>query len=1341
MGSDVPSTHSRVQYDGVSRGLTRGSTTPCQCAIFQEWTVSNILDEDQWIYQPPDYVDTTQYTATDENRLIRGQRLGYIDVFSLDLRKSVSGSRQGSVIQFSGEADSNPELRRVADSGDETDDTLPQREESSEDFLQHLDPHLRGQLLAGVIPGPGDTIERNIFYRPNRLRRTQRNSCLMVTSPGEYWDESWDTLQQCWTDLNLAQELRVIPVDVSVHGAEASKSADKVWIIEATQDRNHLHHYEKLILVEVQMVYSGRWIITTGKAMQAIWRGNLQQICSEAIALRYSVNGENLILHTTRNGHFVPPTAYIRLIDGDFIQCQFHTDEPVGARRARQIIDTSESEAESIQHTPTDASQVASEAPKIDLRAPSGGLPLIAVYRTMQDNRNFPKAVAFRVVPWDTEHNVIRRALQIWTDIPRSVTTLHKVHTSIQVNTHHQEYDRVYILEDHRERLHGMEIVLTAKQDVSRPQDTVYEARWSPTPIRPHEMQHILQVHAFCQRADSQCFHQHNGQPLTGDEVQTIESGDYHRISYDAINFSSPIHIAHSYRPFRNAMCFVGGSLLYFLLVCIFAVYWHKDNINTATKVGHHRFFHRTRRAKTVHRWRIRTIICILGILHAEALPCYGNQPIGYLGEVNEATKSRTEPLRQVTLTGRLCTKDGTETPWRSYCQSRQYLQLDLHQSGLQVGTRSDIGLHGPADSPFATTDTSRLQQLVSHYSPTTCRHPEAAEVIDTLANFHIANYPQTVQEAQGLRPPRIQYMDHHAICIDLRTEGYEGQSPIKLDTFGLLEYAIGQRIVTVRDLQIQTLDRAIRETWREYATRYDLRIHLVRPQPERRQGTEFRPVFIVEVMDYRRLRPEHQIPVLIDQRLQHESQIGVTTTRAAAYLVRETPVQTVFQAIRMGQTCAPIGLRPCHLIWRAQRWIPPQVVQPRMGDYIMIVTGTIAHHFVDADVYFFHARLFAMETQRSAIEEVTVPRSITVYVHAISFENTPLGYRPMPINIPELLQPAQIWRRAIGIWSDKGADAQSKLVNVEPQPTQNSAYVTIVHLILALQPWSGLLPTLHRCWIRYYDHAAEHLAYVAVQCRTPTTAQNLMTCTGLDTLVERFLMDFSISHAGHAVTNTYMEFSAGSFFEIVMVTRDLADILYTAWEALHEQDLSPREDHSETDTDDTMLIQRDVRKRAQGIVRKRELSKQRPLSSGPTQYSMNQSLCILARTLPPGNGTTFDEQVLWYNHKLDTMDDFTYWQQFWIVIDYTIPGTTFAIQLPQLEPLYAQLYTAELPAITTRQLTLLALEMIEDLRMPYLQWVGNKDIVAALTEWISIQMGLTAKVFSNQSEKLHGPQ
>lgn len=608
----------------MSHGRNDGSTTFCQCAIFKELPTSCIIAkflEDQLNGHVEEFCQ-----CEDENRRCSGRHSesDTHGAFSFDLVLNVSGSRHSRGKQSAGERTQYPEQPYRLDlGGDGSRNTMTSTSVVGDEW-DYLDPHLRGQLQAGLLPWPAENDGAHLYYRPNRLRRHQRNSCQINFDRGRSVDNTWEMLLRCWPDLPRAVALRIVAVDDSVYDTTSSRRADQVWIIEATQDVGHLQRYERLLLVEVQIMYRQRWISTHTRATQTIWRQTLQQVCNEVAPQITEDHRVARRLHTFRNGLHVPPTAYVRLREGDFIQCQYQTNLPVGARCARQLIDDSETdwqESEGIESEieADDRRPIANSAESIE------GMTNIIVYRIVDEGSLHRKAVAIQILPWDASQQIIRRVLQIWTDIRATDAKLHLVHTSILSDPDHRQYEAVYILEDRTERKPGVEIILTTAADTRRHYSGNFEVKWCPEQATINEVQGLLAAQAFCQRADVQCFHQHNAAPWINERLINVRSGDYHKLSYDEVSLRSTQRQKVNRRAFIEAILFQGIVLLCLFLFWLTVVLLHRDNRATATRVGGRLCFRRPKREVSGQRQKVKAILYIIGCIHADAIPCYGH--------------------------------------------------------------------------------------------------------------------------------------------------------------------------------------------------------------------------------------------------------------------------------------------------------------------------------------------------------------------------------------------------------------------------------------------------------------------------------------------------------------------------------------------------------------------------------------------------------------------------------------------------------------------------------------------------------------------------------------------
>ena len=132
-------------------------------------------------------------------------------------------------------------------------------------------------------------------------------------------------------------------------------------------------------------------------------------------------------------------------------------------------------------------------------------------------------------------------------------------------------------------------------------------------------------MQSFCQRADVQCFHQHNAAPWINEGPIKVRSGDYHKLSYDEVSLRSTQRQQVKRRAFIEAILFQGMVLLCLPLFWLTVVLLHRDNRATATRVGGRLCYRRPKREVSGRRQKVKAILHIVGCIHADAIPCYGH--------------------------------------------------------------------------------------------------------------------------------------------------------------------------------------------------------------------------------------------------------------------------------------------------------------------------------------------------------------------------------------------------------------------------------------------------------------------------------------------------------------------------------------------------------------------------------------------------------------------------------------------------------------------------------------------------------------------------------------------
>ena len=308
---------------------------------------------------------------------------------------------------------------------------------------------------------------------------------------------------------------------------------------------------------------------------------------------------------------------------------------------------------------------------------------------------------------------------------------------------------------------------------------------------------------------------------------------------------------------------------------------------------------------------------------------------------------------------------------------------------------------------------------------------------------------------------PRAWVFDYDDLRVLLRSADIHWQQPAIVDTYGLLERSLGHKRVTVPDLQLRTLTIAISGAWREFSFRYDLAIHVVQPQPI--ALTQPQPILtvIVQVLDTFRDTPPTGVPVLIDQfaTADVEETRQSRIIRVAEYLPSPTFGTEVLKLVRLYNSCQPRGLRYCSVTIHGVKTDPTDRITARAGTYIVVTTGPLEVNFRGIDQFFYRARRFALEAQRLMTQVFDVP-IMEVEIHTISTDNVPLGARVMTLKMSDLVEPLHIWERATLLWRDRGANADSCLTHVDPQPGWlQRPHVDTLHLILTVAPQQERVP------------------------------------------------------------------------------------------------------------------------------------------------------------------------------------------------------------------------------------------------------------------------------------------
>ena len=208
-----------------------------------------------------------------------------------------------------GNDNSDPEIRPnsnntepEAEADDMNDPVGHEEAEEGESEVDHTDDECQP-------PAPFKAVEW-VVYRPNRYAIQRRDYCL-VQMVGPEATTMRDALPRCWdlrgVDLN---SLRLYRVHDPVLTSSSAMGKYRVYIAEYAGDgRDLLHPGERLVLIEIMMVYNGNWIVTTTKAHYLIWRGSPEAILHSLVEAHPCYEGHS-DCHFFQNGIFRPWEGY-----------------------------------------------------------------------------------------------------------------------------------------------------------------------------------------------------------------------------------------------------------------------------------------------------------------------------------------------------------------------------------------------------------------------------------------------------------------------------------------------------------------------------------------------------------------------------------------------------------------------------------------------------------------------------------------------------------------------------------------------------------------------------------------------------------------------------------------------------------------------------------------------------------------------------------------------------------------------------------------------------------------------------------------------------------------------
>ena len=618
-------------------------------------------------------------------------------------------------------------------------------------------------------------------------------------------------------------------------------------------------------------------------------------------------------------------------------------------------------------------------------------------------------------------------------------------------------------------------------------------------------------------------------------------------------------------------------------------------------------------------------------------------------------------PRRSVVAGGRRYSfRRKLSTQWRRQCKGIIFSCLAVSADAGPILQHWTAAYHreGPlymdSTSSFpAFADDSLTHDLLIKALPISHNERPNDEPLPDPPDLAIYPLPAHPRDVQGTRRPRARLWDEG---IDLQSlfDDATHHSDFVLETYGLYDGPVGTRSNRVQTLVRDVVVRTIHQMWIDYTAMFDSDILLVQPQPVS-SPQDLKVVFVVHFIDHTLNLPASWRPVLVDQIMSLPTGAGAMTNRAAAFLDHPCSVTEVFHVVRVANSCPPNGIRPCSVKWNHRSWLYNDRIHPRSGDFIVVNIETLQQYFTGTEDYFAGARRFALDGHRTLaqIDGDEVP----LWIHAISNDNEPLGFRVTWVTMSELLQPERTWLRARELWRDKQPGRDSILVAVQPQPN-DSAYAQRLHLILAFNRIRDHFPVLFLTKIRSEADAIgpQNFQWRAKYCAGRISDLGLLHCVGIYGFLRTTGSDFAVLRANRRLAaDEHVMLRPGDHVVVVAYLPNFVQALRQLWEAFEA--VAPPED------DDMNLLQ---------------------LGTVSLNRKEGHTWSTFDFLPPPGNGAIVD-----LRRDLECLDDCT--QHDWGILLYDVldrgdeqptgPLTSMQVDLPDLTLLFENLLSAPVEA------------------------------------------------------------
>ena len=343
--------------------------------------------------------------------------------------------------------------------------------------------------------------------------------------------------------------------------------------------------------------------------------------------------------------------------------------------------------------------------------------------------------------------------------------------------------------------------------------------------------------------------------------------------------------------------------------------------------------------------------------------------------------------------------------------------------------------------------------------------------------------------------PPRHIWMNpmQSAAAIQRLIEQHQDRS--KLDTYGLHDVHVGNRVTHVYNSNPTELLIVVRNLWAEFAIGSHSFIFEVVHQPR-----DSPPGTLVLLIEFPIPDRDHTyyrstlLDVVVD---------GRALERTAVYLPKTCTVSDVAETVGREETCWPRGIDDCYVTHRTGHHDTVDRLDVMSGDYAILHIATLnarmallQNVFPDAHRY---ARDFLWRTNHYSRDDYTVR------IHATT--NLLCEPRDLIRTRQNFRYADELWQETVDLWRTEGATDDSVLQVIWPQNIWQSDR-QFLHMILVITPHISWYPILVSLLIRLGREPPRRIEVHSWQVPRVLTVQQLADLVGFS----RFLNN----HAEH---------------------------------------------------------------------------------------------------------------------------------------------------------------------------------------------------------------------------------